>query len=129
MKSFESQYTVKKIAHAVVSVSGNEFSSRQEMAHSMQVNLHFLGKSILVKPWLFDVVLDGRGFPEFFRITTSPAKIGACQLCHQFGEAFARKIVYGSAPLLPFAPLRPRPTTTTHLRQIHAHQALAPGHR
>ena len=46
---------------------------------------------------LLKIISDYRGIPELFRVTTSPAFVGACYICKQLGirmHADSTKVIY-----------------------------------
>lgn len=63
----------------------------------------------LVKAMLLSVISDYRGYPELFRITQSPALVGACYKCNQPGTrtSFGRKTIYAGETIASAVPPKP----------------------
>ena len=60
----------------------------------ISVHRHGSPEAQLYKAMLLSVVSDYRGYPELFRITQSPALVGACYICEQAGTRLGGKTIY-----------------------------------
>lgn len=67
------------------------------------VHRHGAMEAQLYRAMLLSVISDYRGYPELFRITQSPALVGACYICEVLGiRAFGRKTIYAGGAFVCF---------------------------